>query len=428
MDNASLKNVISTVVRLDKNIAHNIDCFGGLMEEAAHVTIQLVYHFCETYQNNIFGFGILDPDEFANKYQLDKHNLKRKAKDPVQLQGKADAEIKAMYARQANDPSSRVFDSILENALYILLSRNIVLTRGGKKVVQGQGTGTYGKVGTQEEVVYDKLISIQVLQNLEVVFKKSRRGEQKVLYYYVLNPDIIGNLTEYFLVSNKNNLISLRGNKTERLYLFLVNLRDSMFVHGQTSTTIESTPSFLELCHVAGVDTVYKSGVKAGSAKDAKYVKRDLKQKLDYLIAHNEDKNFSFTYHFVHGKPGHRWAYVCLFDFALRHENSVKEKEWRHSERKSIYINNIFYEFLDYFKKLNSRTYASYCNNPDMLQNVFLRWLKSDVHIEEKTLAYRNAYFKTYHNLHMGFDIVANRFVARLATIENIDDFKNLSI
>jgi hypothetical protein len=422
MDNVPID--IISMVRLDKNIAHNIDCFGSLMEEAAHITTQLVYHFCETYQTNIFGFGVLDPDEFATKYRLDKHNLKRKVKDPVQLQGKSEAEIKALYERQAANPSMRVFDSVLENALYILLSRNIVLARGGKKVVQGQGTGK--GFGVREEVVYDKLTSVQVLKNLEVIFMKSRRGEQKVLYHYVLNPDIIGNLTEYFLVSSKNNLINLRGNKTDRLYLFLANLRDSMFVHGQTSTTIENTPSFTELCRVANVDTVYKSGAKAGSAKDAKYLKRDLKQKLDYLIAHNEDKNFSFTYHFVHGKPGHRWAYFCLFDFALRHENAVEEKEWRNTERRSIYINNTVYEFLDYFKKLNAHTYANYSNNTDMLQNVFLKWLKSNIHIEEKVLAYKNAYFTTYHNLHIGINGVASRFVQRLATIGSIDDFKNL--
>jgi hypothetical protein len=420
MGNIAIDHIISSV-RLDKNIAHNIDYFGGLMEEAAHVTIQLVYHFCETYQHNIFGFGVLDPDEFATKYQLDKHNLKRKAKNPVQLQGKSEMEIKALYEQQAKMPGSRVFDSVLENALYILLSRNIILARGGKKVIQGK----YGQIGTQEEVVYEKLTSVQVLKELEVVFVKSRRGDEKVLYHYVLNPDIIGNLTEYFLVSNRDNLISLRGNKTERLYLFLINLRDSMYVHGQTSTTVENTPSFAELCRVTGIDTTYKSGAKAGKSKDPKYIKRDLRQKLDYLIANNQDKNFSFTYRFVHGKPGHRWAYVCLFDFAPRHDNAAKDKEWRNSERGMIYINNAFYEFLDCFKKLNPRTYFNNCSNSDALQRVFLEWLRSDVNIEEKKLAYKNASFKTFHMMHRTIDSATTRFIDGLVNVRSMDDLKN---
>jgi hypothetical protein len=357
---------------------------------------------------------MLDPDEFATKYQLDKSNLKRRAKDPVQLQGKTEEEVKAICDRQSKGPDFRIFDSVIENALYILLSRNIVLKRGGKRVIQG-------KYGTSEEVTYDKLTSVQVLKELEVVFVKSRRGDEKVLYYYVLNPDIIGNLTEYFLVSNKDNLINLRGNKTERLYLFLANLRDSLFVHGHTSTTVENTPSFFELCSIAGVDTVYKSGANAGSVKDAKYIKRDLKKKLNYLIANNRDKNFSFTYHFVHNR-GHRWAYICLFDFTPRHDKE-EEIEWRKLERTAIGTNNIFYELLDCFKKVSS--YSNRYGNSEILQNAFLKWLKSNSHIEEKILAYKNAYFKTYPRRRYGIDASANNFVQSLAKIEDINDFKN---
>ncbi|MDR0619836.1 MAG: hypothetical protein LBG17_08070 [Bacteroidales bacterium] len=401
-------------VRLDKNIAHNIDCFGTLMEEAAHMTIQLLYYFCEVYQYNIFGFGILDPDEFAVKYQLDKSNLKRKAKDPVQLQGKTEAEIKAMYDRQSKDPSFRVFDSVMENALYILLSRNIVLARGGRKVIQGE-----------REVVYDKLTSVQVLKELMVVFAK-RRGSEKVLYHYTLNPDIIGNLTEYFLVSSKDNLINLRGNKTERLYLFLANLRDSLYMHHQTSTTIENTPSFAELCKIADVDTVYKSGAKSGSDKDPKYIKRDLKRKLDYLIKYNKDKSFSFSYRFV-SRPGHRWAYVCLFDFALR-RGEEEEKQWRKSERETIYTNNIIYGLLDCFKRLNSRIYHSHCDNFDVLQSVFLKWLRSDSDVKEKVLVYKQAFLQTYHVARRyGEDALTVSFMENLQKIKSIEDLKYIT-
>ncbi|MDR1628466.1 MAG: hypothetical protein LBR79_06835 [Oscillospiraceae bacterium] len=410
------------MVRLDKNIAHNIDYFGGLMEEAEHVTVQLVYYFCETYQYNIFGFGILDPDEFAAKYQLDRFNLKRKAKDPVQLHGKTEMEIKAMYDRQAKDPGFRIFDSVLENALYILLSRNIVLMRGGRKVVQRKSN----ERSNEEEVIYDKLTSVQVLKELEVVFTKSRGGK-KVLYRYVLNPDIVGNLTEYFLVSAKENLVDLRSNKSERLYLFLLDLRDLMYVNGHTSTTIENTPSFAELCHIAGVEITYRSGTNAGCAKDAKYVKRDLKQKLDYLITYNRDKNFSFTYRFVHS-PGHRWAYTCLFNFAPRHGSVVEDKEWRNMERRNIFVNNFLYGLLDCFKRLNSRVYFDDFNMLETAEKMFLKWVTSDTHIEEKISVYIDAQVKTYHRLSYGVKVLANQFVSRLCNERNgvcsVDDLK----
>jgi hypothetical protein len=408
----------NVLVRLDKNIAHNIDYFGGLMEEAEHVVVHLIYHFCETYQYNIFGFGILDPDEFARRYRLDRCNLQRKAKNPVQLQGKTEAEVKAMYEQQTKNPSFRIFDSIIENALYILLSRNIVLMRGGKKFVQGK------RDGAQEEVLYDKLTSVQVLKELEVFFTKNR-GNEKVLYRYVLSPDIIGNLTEYFLVSDKDNLIGLRGNKTERLYLFLINLRDSMFVHGQTNTTIDTTPSFAELCRIAGVETTYKSGSKVGSAKDAKYVKRDLKQKLDYLMAHNKDRNFSFTYHFVRN-PGHRWAYTCLFSFAPRHADIAEDKEWRNLERRNIFANNLLYSLLNCFKQLNSRVYFNNCDVPKVAERIFLKWVSDDIHFEEKVLAYIDAKFKTYHSFSGPVaEVCAKNFVKSLRRpIDSIDDLK----
>lgn len=317
--------------RIDKNIAHNIDYISKYhnddhtINSDGNLIKNLIYYFCYSYQDksNLFNFGSFDVYDFAKKFGYAVEYLKRRHPLPEQLKGMSSAEIKEYYDRQDRDINFIIYDSIIENALYILHTKPIVFLRGAKTVDFKNNEVTYSNDSNSYLVIKQlniKTINKILRENNSENRKLLGNEGSKKIYTYTLDQLFIENLSHYYLKGNKESLLQLRKTSLDDLYLYLLNLRSNLAVKGEFQTTIEQTPGFELLCTIAHV----KFHKEDGEPYDNKYRKRNLVKSLKEVSKRSELK---FEFHWVKIK-NQRFAYTPIFIFeAPTKPDLVKRKK-----------------------------------------------------------------------------------------------------
>ena len=408
MNSKDNKSMLSTGIvandyfRIDKNIAHNIDKIAAMIDPNDNALIKsLIYYFSYTYKSNFFHFGRLDPEKFAKDFGMTASYLRMPHKKPAQLADMSEDEKAIYYQEQAahpDDPSYRIWDSVLENALYVLSTKPLTLTRGGWTYAEGKRKS---------------IQSIQIIKEVSAVYipRKDRRLK-KVIYEFVLNEEFITNLTSYFLPSYKQALIDLRKSGLDNLYLYLSNLRDTLYAQGKHKTTIEATPNFSLLCDLAGIRQIKKDG----NPYEPKYRKRDLIKALEKI---KERSQLQFQFTPVKG-VNEKFPFTFIFEFEKVKAESLK-KEFE-QEKISILHENILRELVAIFRAININTSHLYS------EEEFYKWLTSDINKEEKITAYRNAQIKTFRVLPQFINQIQEGFYKKLIQSEckNKEDFFKL--
>lgn len=380
---------VNNSFRIDKNVAHNILDLDVFKDDLL-VAKSLIYYFCYSYQNDLFGFGTIDPYDFSKAFGFTANYLRSKHPDPLQLRGLSQNRIEELHREEEENPENKIWDSILENALWHLYTTKVVFTRGAK-ITTSDGKKKYT----------NELDSIQFLRNLKAVFTKSKAGQIKIMYHYELDPAFLNNLTEYYLKGDRDVIQALRKPGLDDIYIYLKNLRDSLY-HGKNQQT-EALPNFDMLCKLAHINDE--------RPRQRKY---KLNKALDKL---KDTPDMEFTYDWDK-QAGQKYKYKLVMHFKPKFSSLEELEKYRQSERIHIFRQNLIHELIKIFKK----KYPSYFE--DNREENVLKWLKSGMEKDqsEKALAFQNAYFTTWGKTVESFDKQTINWLKALPKVKNLND------
>jgi len=410
--NPSAMNTTPDLFRIDKNIAHNIDYISkssndkNIVNSDGNLIKNLIYYFCYSYQNNLFNFGAFDVYDFASKFGYSPKYLSKRHPAPEQFKNKADNEINALYERQEDDINYKIYDSVIENALFILHTKPIVFIRGAKTVDYSNKEITYS-TDSNSYLVINQLTTQKISR-----LTKEHGGHRKLhghagdknIYSYTLDKLFIENLSHYYLKGARESLLHLRKSSLDDLYLYLLNLKNNLQVKGQNQTTLSETINFELLCDLAHIKSIKESG----EPYENKYRKRDLIRALREI--HNKSE-LKFDLQWTK-RPNDKFYFIPIFIFEKPQKiDPIKERD-------AIFKSRLGHELIDSFRVLNKASYYS-----DKRDERFIEWLRdTNLHVKEKILAYENANFRTYGKISPYIDSMKENFIKKCATVTSLKE------
>lgn len=352
MEQTNSHTFVSDFFRMDRSVItkENIDSLYKMTGN--HIAESILYDICYEHQYNVFGFGILDPEEFGKKYGFAFDYLKRTNEQPYQLKVYGIHKNKTDKRKRKID-NEPVYTNNIENALFTLsyLPLNVMNTI----------------VEKNEKRLVRKIQPLRVLKNFYI---EQDRQTGKVVYTYQIEDDFRRNLSTYYLTSSTQSLINLRKSGLGPLYQHLLRLREAIFANGETSTTANNTPTFAYLCSLA----------KIKQDTDPKYQKRDLIAKLNKIKKQTE-LNFDLDW----TNNGEKEKYTPIFYFnpaindIIGNEHPRTAKIIKREEKLDIAITELKIQLV------LACPYRSY----DQIKNAdlyFFEWLKKDDDKLRKTL------------------------------------------
>ena len=248
-----------------------------------HIAESIVYDICYEHQYNVFGFGIIDPEEFGKKYGFRLDLLQKQNEKPYQQKVLGVNTNEKTNRRKREEEYKPVYTNNIENALFTLsymplMVMNTIVEKNTRKLVR-------------------KIQPLRILKNFYI---EQDRITGKTIYAYQLDEDFRRNLATYYLTTSTQSLINLRKSGLGPLYHHLLRLREALFAKNMTSTTPEDTPTFAYLCSLAKVNTDLKP----------KFLKSKLNAKLNKIIQETE---LDFEVEWI--ANGEKEKYTPLFHF-----------------------------------------------------------------------------------------------------------------
>lgn len=285
-------SLIKNVVRFDRNIAKNGIQFTRF-EEDADLMFDLVVYFANSYQDNFFGFGKLDVDDFCAKMNYKKSNLFKSHHAPAQFK---DLGIKKAFEKITKKLSAEniangknsinkddFFYTVLDNALYRLSTDSIPFKFKVKS----------------NDVNNNLTTAIKIIKTLNKQYKDSTKAKselKKIVYYYTLDDDFINNLTRWFLNINLYSVAKLRKSNSVYLYSFLKNLQLDLIALNKTSTDTIDFDLLLELAQIFIMNNPRRSKQQLIIKIENIFNVTDLKGKIDFIKRTNAGKEVGYAY------------------------------------------------------------------------------------------------------------------------------------
>lgn len=247
----------------------------------------LLQFICYEHQWNLFGYGRLDPAEFARLFRFSRSFLLGRHEDPYQLRLRRTLKgggARNLRRRSAVEiPQEEILcTNRIENALFILANYALNVTSTSVQ---------------EDNTLVRRFGFLRVIESFSLV-QDGRTG--KIVYTYKLDDKFRRNLSSLYLTASRESLVSLRRSGLGALYVFLLRLRDALFAEGRTATLPDRTPGFDYLCSLASVPAY----------PEIKYRKRDLRRALAKV---RESTELDFDVEWV--RAGGRERYTPLFLF-----------------------------------------------------------------------------------------------------------------
>ena len=370
--------------RMEQSVVskNNFDLLKNISKDRIPET--LLEYICYEHQYNIFGYGVLDPEQFAKRFHFDPRFLRETHEDPYQIRVRGIRPEKENRRRRlpsgrfagsaAGEPSEPFVEeegkgqgiscfTRLENALYVLA--NFPLDVAATMVLD-------------DTSLVRKFTSLRVLKSFSYI-QDAVTG--KIYYTYELEPDFRRNLSSLYLSVDINSLVKLRRSGLGALYLFLVKVRDAVF-HDGKSCTEPGRPAFDYLCRLADIPEY---------AGNMKYRKRDLKARLQ-KVSDNTELRFSVDW--LPDGSGEKYAPVLYFLPELGQvvggPGSGLEKSRRENERLLVACSEFKYNLAQ------ASGYRKSPHTPEA-EDYFFEWIRRDD--EEAVAQMRTALAKTFINL-----------------------------
>ena len=376
----------STSFRIDKYIVGDICNFNSQIDADERLVRNIIYSVAEDYEHSLFGFGQIDPAVFAERWQYDPSYLRKRVDQPFQLRDMSEEAVEqyrhrlAAGIREDGQGDERVWDTHLENAMYMLANKPFNFNSYGQFVIESN--------------VNNKLVSVKQHTSFTLFTSIGavRRGRGKVIYTYTLNENFEKNLTKYYIRGERDSLLKLRGCGLDSLYLYLSNLKINLALMKRSMVSPDTGgPGFNRLCDIAGIPAFTKAGLP--------YEPKKRKQALiDAMKKITDTTELHFTLGWKKG-AGARAAYMPVIDFGEKHlicyanashglSHMIKD-----TEKFSIQRQLIQREFLNMYKKLYCTGYSCVISEED-----FNAWaLDKDRNRAEKETALRMAYISIFN-------------------------------
>ena len=333
----------------------------------------LLEYICYEHQYNIFGYGLLDPVEFARMFRFSFNYITSRHDSPYQfqlrkiLQKGAASKNRRLRLPCARIPSMDIIcSSRIENALFIL--SNYALNVTATAVLEDQ-------------TLVRQFGFLRVLDSFSLI-QDGKTG--KVTYAYKLDDNFRRNLSSMYLTTSRDSLVALRKSGLGALYVFLLKLRDALFSSGKTGTDPSNTPDFEYLCNLAGIPAY----------DDPKYRKRDLNQAFKKIQKHTE---IGFALEWVKGDGRERYTPLFTFiqsgDVIVGTPDRRYVKVWKDRERVDIAVHEFKHNLVEACPFEGNR-YAPGA------EDFFFEWIKSDSPEQIRVMTY--ALEKTFVNIGSG--------------------------
>lgn len=364
-----------TLFRMEKSVMtkgnfDELSCVSG-----DNIPEALLEYICYEHQYNIFGYGLLDPAEFAEKFKFSLNYLKGLHPEPYQKQLRkitSDGQQRRNYRLRLSGgsiPQEDIFcGTRIENALFILANYSLNVT--STSVLEDQTlVRQYG--------------FLRVLESFTLI-QDGRTG--KITYAYKLDDKFRRNLSSMYLTTSRDSLVALRKSGLGALYVFLLKLRDALFSEGRTDTMVDNTPEFDYLCNLAGIS----------ANADPKYRKRDLNRAISKISGSTE---LQFRVEWIFGRGRER--YTPLFHFNASNTQVVVANDRfakiiRDRERVSIAVHEFKHNLVDVCP-FNGNRYS-----PDA-EDFFFSWIRKESPEADGLVRY--ALEKTFINLGCGIPV-----------------------
>lgn len=329
----------NNLVRIDKNIANNSEAFELDFQGDDEMVSSLLMYAAWQRKNHLFDYGTIDPEDFAKTMGFAPKYLTSVHPHPACLDGMTDEQKAKAYQAQTEhpeDPNYRIFDSRFENALYLLLSRNLTFRRAGSIYTKKDGSNM------QKLTVS----SVRLLKSFEIVFRQSKRGKKKLYYNYELAEEFSHNLSLLYVTANIEDFTALRKKSLHKLYLYVKNQRDNaiaLFLKDLKTTFKQKEKrdafqaNFDLLCQLAGIGSKEARDKKARLVKAFKELSKVLPIELVWTKA-----------------PGSRWEYEPIIIFLeIRDTNKLipADKADPIGEKVDIFTQNFFLHVISAYKE-----------------------------------------------------------------------------
>lgn len=375
--------VTRSLFNLEGNLANSMIRISRMIDpESDTLTRCLLYYFCYAHQYDIFNYGVLDPEVFSKTMNIDPANLRRKHPKPLQLQNMTEEEVKeyldkekSNIGKKGNTIEYKVFDTMLENALYVLAHQSFDIFKFG--------------AFEKSKDKFKETSGVKIIRSLRAVYY----GRNKILYEYILEDDFLSNMSMYYVQNvDIDAIVKTRRRDLDSLYVRLCKLKYTVFNDGKSSRTQDSDIiPFGVLCEIAGIPEKTKNG----SIIDPFRRKDKLCDALDYII---DNTNLKFSYEWVAG-PYMKNKYMCVMDFGQEEFKNFKDrKEFSeqygnryNQEKKSVFVRCLTHKLTHIFRSMEHPS----CIEGSYEQN-FYNWLYDRKNIESLKSAYLIANVEVY--------------------------------
>jgi hypothetical protein len=214
-----------------------------------------------------------------------------------------------------------------------------------------------------------------ILRDLQIMKVKSgKTNQRKTVYHIGMDERFLHSLTKYFILSNKETLISLRKSKLDILYLKLLQQREHAIF---SSNPRVEFGNFEMLCRWCGVPQKQKDGADM-PAKQRKFL---VLQALQTIAAKT---NLGFE---VASKTsrGQRFPYTFCVTFNLNERMLASKKEAEKNDLMCLFDETLHRDLISFYK-------MSVCSeqNPLLIdqQGGYRKWMYTDVNYDEKKQIY----------------------------------------
>lgn len=311
-------------LRFEKNIAFNISSLPIEDQDkyTKRVVKALIVYLSAQTQEDLFGMGTLDPEDFAKVMKLSPKNLNKTCENP---------------ACKVYKNLKRKYETYIENALFILGFRPLV--------------AEFQTTDDNNERTIVK--GINILD--EIIFGKERintkGGKQKKYYLYKMNDFFKKNLSNYYTKLKIESYINISNINSENFYLHLKNIYTSHIQDPKTTRWFFSIEQLAELLNVS-IENL-----------EVKYQRRDINIKLKKIKKQLEKEIKGINFKWVKSSYNPR---MKVLEFSW--DNIERVEEIRNAEKRKIFNKVLKLELIEKYKKENKEAILN--------DTALIEWLK----------------------------------------------------
>jgi hypothetical protein len=367
-------------VKLDRNFFKNLSSVNQQIDKSSLALAKDFYVFvayCFQYhrlEENLFGYKIFTPEQFAGIMGYNKRYLINKHPEPLHCQDLSPEERDELVAL---DKSGRqpMFNSYLDNAIYHLYYVQLPLSQGGQ---------------TPEGGGYTELTELRTFSHLSKHYGKKRA----ISYEYAEHPTFVNNLARYFIMFDFNLYLKLNA-KERDVYFYLVMWRSNKVLdERRNNKEFDYQPVTVAQFTFDYLIDLFELRRAEGFSKE----KQSLKALIDSI---NNAAGYPFVELRFSRSTTSRWENVPL----LRFEFSPTEVEIIKSETFNRYRQFIVYNAKARFRnycRIKGLTYRSTYEFNDHFKK-YLRDGELDAEAKDEVIydTYMQAYGKNVPNFEM---------------------------